>query len=258
MKRREPTIRLERVQKALARVGVGSRREVERLVAAGKIRINGRIAQVGESVQPGDRVEVDGGRSFRLQPSANLVRVIAYNKPIGEITSRRDDGGRATVFKRLPKIHGGRWINIGRLDVNTGGLLLFTNHGELAHRLMHPSSQVDREYAARIYGAVDDSMLNRLRRGVDIDGETSRFEDIVRGDGDRANRWYYCVVQSGRNREVRKLWESQGVQVSRLMRVRFGNVMLPTDLRSGRSVELGGRLLEELIQLAGLRAGERF
>ncbi|MEQ8662096.1 MAG: pseudouridine synthase, partial [Gammaproteobacteria bacterium] len=155
----------------------------------------------------------------------------------------------------LPGMRHGRWINIGRLDINTSGLLLFTNHGELAHRLMHPRFRIDREYAVRVYGEVDQAMLARLRAGVEIEGEESHFDDIAVGEGDGANQWYYCVVQRGRHREVRRLWESQGVQVSRLMRVRFANVMLPTDLRAGRSVELGGTLLDDLCRLVDLAPG---
>ena len=223
------------------------------MVAAGRIRVNGRTVELGDRVVPGDRIEIDGGRSFKLQPAEALVRVIAYNKPIGEVTTRSDDAGRKTVFRKLPKLHGGRWINVGRLDINTSGLLLFTNHGELAHRLMHPSYRVDREYAARVYGRVDEAMLQRLRDGVEIEGELSRFEDIVKGKGEGANQWYYCVVQSGRNREVRRLWESQDVTISRLTRVRFGNIMLPTDLRPGKTVEIGGQLRQDLIRLVGLR-----
>ncbi len=243
----------ERIHKALARAGWGSRREIERLIAAGRVRLNGKPAVAGCRVRPGDRVQIDGGRVLRIEPPADRIRVLAYNKPVGLVCSRRDEQGRRTVFRDLPRLKGGRWINVGRLDINTSGLLLFTNDGELAHRLMHPRYRLDREYAARIFGEVDNAMLARLRGGVDIDGETYRFDDVVAGEGDGANRWYYCVVQSGRNREVRRLWEAQGVQVSRLMRVRFANVMLPTDLRAGRHVELGGALLSELCALVGLK-----
>lgn len=245
----------ERIHKALARSGAGSRRAVERLVAEGRILVNGAAADIGMRVHPGDRIQIDGGRAFRLRAAENDIRVLAYNKPVGEVCTRRDEQRRRTVFSRLPRLASGRWINVGRLDINTSGLLLFTNHGELAHRLMHPRYRVDREYAARIFGRVDNAMLERLRQGVEVDGERLAFADIVAGDSedDSANRWYYCVVQSGRQREVRRLWESQGVQVSRLSRVRFANVMLPTDLRPGRSVELGGKLLDELCALVGIR-----
>jgi len=245
----------ERLHKVLARAGWGSRREIERLIEAGRIRVDGRAATLGQRVTGGERVQQDDGRTLRVALASQALRVLAYNKPAGEVCTRHDPEGRPHVFVRLPRLDQGRWINIGRLDINTSGLLLFTNHGELAHRLMHPRHRVDREYAARIFGTVDDAMLARLRAGVDIEGESCHFDDIVIGDGDGANHWYYCVVQSGRNREVRRLWESQGVQVSRLIRVRFGNVMLPSDLRAGRTVELGGELLAELCRLVGLEPG---
>ena len=243
----------ERVHKVLAQAGWGSRREIERWIEAGRIRVNGKQAIIGARVAPGDKVQLDDGRVLRVAPKTEKIRVLAYNKPAGVICTRRDPEKRPTVFDKLPRIAGGRWINVGRLDVNTSGLLLFTNQGELAHRLMHPSYRIDREYNARIFGEVDRAMLGRLRTGVDIDGERFHFDDIVTGEGSGANRWYYCVVQSGRQREVRRLWESQGVKVSRLTRVRFGNVMLPTDLRPKRTVELGGRLLIELCALVRLK-----
>ncbi|MCP5201322.1 MAG: rRNA pseudouridine synthase [Gammaproteobacteria bacterium] len=244
----------ERIHKVLARVGVGSRREIERLIAAGRVRVNGQPASAGQPVRPGDRVQIDGGATIRIEAPAEPLRVLAYNKPAGVVCTRRDPEGRPDVFADLPRIKHGRWINIGRLDINTSGLLLFTNHGELAHRLMHPRYHIDREYAVRVYGEVERAMLERLRTGVLVDGEESHFDDIAVGEGEGANQWYYCVVQRGRHREVRRLWESQGVQVSRLIRVRFGNVMLPTDLRAGRSVELGGLLLDDLCALVGLDA----
>lgn len=242
----------ERLHKVLARAGWGSRREIERWIQEGRVRVNGRRAELGAQVGPGDRVQLDDGRNLRVSGGMPELHVLAYNKPAGEVCSRSDEQGRPNIFAHLPRIERGRWINIGRLDINTSGLLLFTNHGELAHRMMHPRYRVDREYAVRIFGTVEDEMLARLRAGVDIEGERFHFDDIVVGAGDGANHWYYCVVQSGRQREVRRLWESQGVQVSRLMRVRFGNIMLPTDLRGGYAVEIGGALRDELCALVGL------
>jgi len=248
----------ERIHKVLARAGWGSRREIERWIAAGRVRVNGRRAATGARLQTGDRVQLDDGRQLRVKALRTPLHVLAYNKPAGLVCSRRDESGRPTVFADLPRpADGGRWVNVGRLDINTSGLMLFTNRGELAHRLMHPRYRVDREYAARIFGQVDDAMLEHLQHGVEIEGERYRFDDIVSGAGEGANRWYYCVVQSGRQREVRRLWESQGVTVSRLLRVRFGNVMLPADLRAGHSVEIGGALRDELCALVGLdRHGE--
>ena len=233
-------------------LGWGSRREIDAWIVAGRITINGRAAEPGTRVSVGDVVQLDGGRARRMRAADAAIRVLAYNKPSGVVCTRHDPQGRPTIFAQLPRISSGRWINIGRLDINTSGLLLLTNHGELAHRLMHPRYRADREYAARIYGYLGDDKLRELRKGVRIDGEVCRFEDIVRGEGASTNRWYYCVLQSGRNREVRRLWETQGVKVSRLMRVRFANVMLPTDLRAGASVELGGQLLADLLALVRL------
>ncbi len=242
----------ERIHKALARAGHGSRRALERKIAEGRVRVNGHVAQQGCKVVPGDRIQIDGGRTFQIKPAVSGVRVLAYNKPAGVVCTRKDPEKRPNVFQHLPRLTNGRWINIGRLDINTSGLLLFTTHGELAHRLMHPSYRVDREYAARVYGRVTEDALQRLRDGVTIDGEEHRFDDLVAGRGEGSNQWYYCLLQRGQNREVRRLWEAVGAQVSRLSRVRFANVMLPTDLRAGRFVELGGTLLEELCNLVGL------
>lgn len=243
----------ERLHKALARAGWGSRRELERMIAAGRIKVNGKVAQLGAEVRPGDRVQLDGGRAMRIRSEREPLKILAYNKPVGEVCTRKDESNRRTIFERLPRLRHGRWINVGRLDINTSGLLLLTNNGDLAHRLMHPRYEIDREYAVRVFGDIDRHALERLREGVEIEGEVMAFKDIVVGEGEGRNRWYYCVVQSGRNREVRQLWESQNVQVSRLMRVRYANVMLPTDLRAGRSVELGGRIVEDLLKLVDLK-----
>jgi 23S rRNA pseudouridine2605 synthase len=242
----------ERIQKALSRSGWGSRREIERLIRAGRIRINDQLVALGDSIKPGDQVQLDDGRAVRVEEEKEALQVLLYNKPLGEVCTRSDEEGRATIFDKLPRVGSGRWINVGRLDINTTGLLLLTNSGELAHRLTHPSYTIDREYAVRVYGDVDNSMLGTLRKGVEIDGEILAFNDIVPGEGSGANKWFYCLVQSGRNRAVRKLWESQDVSVSRLMRVRFGNIMLPTDLRVGRHLELGKPLVSALCNLVGL------
>jgi 23S rRNA pseudouridine2605 synthase len=249
----------ERLQKALATAGYGSRRAIERLIKQGKVLVNGKVADVGHHVTAEDWVQLDGARAIRIGSSpAVSTRVLAYNKRVGEVVTRSDEKGRLTVFKKLPVIKGGRWISVGRLDINTSGLLLLTNNGELANRLTHPRYKIDREYAARIFGHIDKEMLKNLRAGVHIDGNRSAFSDIVEGRGEGTNRWYTCLVQSGHNREVRRLWESQGLKVSRLIRVRFGNVMLPTDLGPGRYVELGGDLLDQLCLLARLRISDRY
>lgn len=228
----------ERLQKVAARAGLGSRRELERLIKEGRVKLNGEPAELGATVTPGDRVDVDG-RAHRVRAvKADKIRVLVYNKPEGEVTTRSDPEGRPTVFDRLPSVRQGRWIAIGRLDLNTSGLLLLTTDGELANAMMHPSGGVDREYACRIHGRVTDEMIERLKAGVELEDGTGRFSDVVVGEGGATNRWYYAALMEGRNREVRRLWESQGVQVSRLKRVRYGAVPLPEDLRPGKWVEL--------------------
>lgn len=242
----------EKLQKVLAREGVGSRREMERFIAAGRVEVNGKVAQLGDRVTLKDRVVVDGRRIKLTPPQNNPLRVLLYNKPEGEICSRSDPEGRKTVYDRLPEIKNERWISVGRLDFNTSGLLLFTNDGELANKLMHPSSMIDREYLVRIQGEVDDDMKKRMKEGVLLDDGKARFTDIVDGSGDGSNAWFYCVVMEGRNREVRRLWESQGVKVSRLKRVRYGNIFIPSHVRVGQWIELNYREVKELCLTAGV------
>ena len=244
----------EKLQKVLARTGVGSRREMERAISAGRVQVNDQLAKLGDRVSLEDKVVLDG-RRLRLQPPENKrLRVLLYNKPEGEICSRSDPEGRTTVYDRLPRLTGERWISVGRLDFNTSGLLLFTNDGELANKLMHPSSVIDREYLVRIQGEVDDDMKDRLRKGVELDDGVARFTDIVDGAGEGRNRWYYCVVMEGRNREVRRLWESQGVRVSRLKRVRYGSIFIPSHVRVGQWIELNDREIHDLCVTAGVEA----
>lgn len=243
---------LEKLQKVLARAGVASRRESERWIAAGRIRVNGKVATIGDRVTVNDRIDVDGKR-IRLKPTEQMqTRVLAYHKPVGEICSRRDPEGRRSVFDSLPNVKGERWIAIGRLDYNTSGLLLFTNDGELANKLMHPSSQIDREYLVRVMGEVDEAMMQRLVKGVELEDGFASFTDIqhdTRAEESAINQWYSVCLMEGRNREVRRLWESQGVTVSRLKRVRFGPVFLPAKIRQGKFLELADRDVNNL-QLA--------
>jgi 23S rRNA pseudouridine2605 synthase len=213
----------EKLQKVLARIGVGSRRDVEAWISQGRIKVNGKDATLGLRVDMHDAITIDGKVIKREEAAESVRRVIMYNKPDGEICTRDDPEGRPTVFDKLPRPKEGRWINIGRLDINTTGLLMFTTDGELANRLMHPSYEMDREYAVRVRGEVDDEMIERLKAGVCW--KTARrvsptFKQAPGGEG--FNHWYHCVVMEGRNREVRRLWESQGLVVSRLKRVRFG------------------------------------
>lgn len=239
----------ERIQKILAAGGLCSRREAEAWIRAGRLRVDGRVARLGQRLRGDERLTLDG-RRLRPQPAKSTPRVLLYHKPVGEICTRRDEGGRRTVYRSLPPLARGRWLSIGRLDVSTSGLLLFSDDGELVNRLAHPSSRIEREYLARVRGAVDEAMLKRLRRGVRLADGRAAFSDIQPGgDGGGANRWFYMVLMEGRNREVRRLWESQGVQVSRLKRLRFGPVFLPPSLRPGRWRELSGADLASLLDV---------
>ena len=235
----------EKVQKILARAGYGSRRELERWIIDGRITINGKTASIGDRASSEDSILVDG-KAIRLIEKQR-VRVILYNKPQGEVCTRSDPEGRKTVFDSLPAMKGERWIAVGRLDVSTTGLLLFTNNGDLANKLMHPSSEIDREYMVRIHGVVDESMLKRLREGVLLDDGIAKFSDIVVGERIGTNGWYAVALTEGRNREVRRLWESQNVQVNRLKRVRFGPIFLPSFVRKGQWIELDEVPLNDLL-----------
>ena len=250
----------ERLQKILANTGLGSRRELERWIAAGEVSVNGRVASLGDRAALDDDLAVRG-RFYRVvADDVQPRRVLLYHKPIGEVTTRDDPEGRRTVFDSLPRLHHGRWIAVGRLDINTLGLLLLTNDGELANALMHPSSSLERQYAVRVNGRVDDAVLERLSSGVELEDGAARFERIVaEGDGDGANRWFRVSVGEGRNRLVRRLWESQQLQVSRLIRVRYGPIALPRWLARGRVHELPPEEVVDLARAAGLAAevGER-
>jgi len=243
----------QRLQKVLARAGLASRREAEDWISAGRVKVNGAEASLGQRVLPSDAIALDGRLLEREVLSACIRRVLIYHKPVGEICTRHDPEGRPTVFENLPKLREGRWLNVGRLDINTSGLLLLTTDGELANRLMHPSFGMDREYAVRVHGEVDDAMLERLKQGVKLEDGMARFSDIQKApEGDGINHWYHCVVLEGRNREVRRLWESQGVQVSRLKRVRFGPVFLTSKLAQGRFRELTQAEVDVLSAEVGL------
>lgn len=249
----------EKLQKVLARVGLGSRRELEREISAGNIKVNGSVAKLGDRVETSDTIEFNG-KKVRHAESAEDTRVLLYNKPEGEICTSHDPEGRRTVFERLPKLNAGRWIQIGRLDINTSGLLLFTNNGELANKLMHPSSNIDREYLVRVRGELSDDVRKTLINGVELEDGPARFTDIVdspNNEEGQSHQWYYCVVMEGRNREVRRLWESQNLQVSRLKRVRYGNVFIPSHVRVGQWIELNHKELRALCDLAGVAAPKK-
>jgi len=228
----------EKLQKVLARSGYGSRREMERWIEQGRFSINGEKAKLGDRVTRRDLVQLDSREIELVSEVDSPRRVLVYNKPVGEVSTRQDPEGRPTVYDHLPPLKNARWIAIGRLDINTSGLLIFTSDGELANKMMHPSANIDREYAVRVLGNIDDDMISRLKEGVLLEDGMAKFTDVQFFDGDGANKWYHCVVMEGRNREVRRLWESQGIKVSRLKRVRYGSVFMPSDVKIGTWKEL--------------------
>jgi 23S rRNA pseudouridine2605 synthase len=249
----------ERLQKVLANAGVASRREIERMISAGRIRVNGEVASLG------DRIETDANNKIELDErvigNKRLAgpeerRTIIYNKPEGELVTRHDPEGRATIFSRLPKLKQGRWISIGRLDINTSGLLLLTTDGELANRLMHPSKAIEREYAVRVLGTIEEDHLKQLTAGIELEDGSARFEEVVVSGGTGANRWFHVVIIEGRQREVRRLWEAVGAQVSRLKRVRFGSVILDSSVKAGQNRDLTERESKTLLELVGMEAEE--
>lgn len=238
----------EKLQKVLARMGLGSRRYMEEVIAAGRVSVNGRVATVGERIEPTDELRIDGRKlSYQAEEEVRR-RVLVYYKPEGEICSRNDPEGRPTVFEQLPQLANDRWVMVGRLDINSTGLLLFTNDGELANRLMHPSNEVEREYAVRVMGDVTNNVRNTLLQGVELEDGPAKFESFKEIGGDGINRWYQVVVKEGRNREVRRLFESQELKVSRLLRTRYGSVILPRELRTGRWIELDKPEIDHLVQ----------
>lgn len=244
----------ERVQKILARAGFGSRRHIEEWIRAGRITVNGQLAKLGDSIADSDVVLIDGKHAHLASKISPQLKVIAYHKPEGKVCTRSDPERRPTIFADLPQLKNGRWVIIGRLDINSSGLLLLTTDGELANRLMHPSTGIEREYAVRVLGEVDNTMLARLKRGVILEDGEASFDSIRDAGGTGANHWYHVVLREGRNREVRRLWESQGVKVSRLIRVRFGPVSLGRELRPGRWMELPDQEISSLLGLTGLSA----
>ncbi|HEY2566608.1 MAG TPA: pseudouridine synthase [Candidatus Aquirickettsiella sp.] len=242
----------EKIQKILANLGIGSRREIERWIREGRIRINQQPAKLGDRIDLTAKIFIDDKPIPLISTSDFKRRILIYHKPEGEICARSDPEQRPTVFEHLPPLRDQRWIMIGRLDINTLGLLIFTNDGELAHRLSHPSYEIEREYAVRVLGKVDEKILQRLRKGVKLEDGMAAFTRIEERGGSGANHWYHVVLKEGRNREVRRLWESQGVSVSRLLRVRFANVSLPKDLSRGQSRELKAEEIQKLVHLVGL------
>lgn len=244
----------ERIQKWLAARGLGSRREIEDWIREGRLRINGKPAELGQKITGHERISLDG-RPLRVSPEKDPPRkILMYHKPVGEICTRKDPEGRKSVFQSLPRLRQGRWVSIGRLDLNTAGLLLFTNDGGLANVLMHPSAEIEREYWVRVAGDVSEETLDMLRRGVELEDGFAKFDDIqplhaLHEDDEQYNRYFSVILKEGRNREVRRLWEAAGCQVSRLKRTRFGNISLPKELAAGRYRELSVAETSALLSL---------
>jgi 23S rRNA pseudouridine2605 synthase len=247
----DPDAKPQRLHKLLALAGLGSRRDMEELIASGRITINGKTAQVGAGVVPTDVVRLDS-RPLRLPFEPELPRVLLYHKPEGEIVSQDDPEKRSTVFDKLPHIKGGKWIAIGRLDMNTSGLLIFTTSGELANHFMHPRYEVEREYAVRIFGKLTEGQMLQLTQGIELEDGPASFDVIHPQGGEGSNHWYQVILREGRNREVRRLFEAFQLPVSRLIRVRFGPVALPPRLKRGMMLELQPKEIINLLEWAGL------
>lgn len=240
-----------KLQKALADAGLASRREIEQWIAAGRVQVNGETAHLGQRVAPSDKVKV-GGRLVNLHFAARLPRVLIYHKPEGEIVSRNDPQGRPSVFNALPRLRGGRWIAIGRLDFNSCGLLLFTTDGALANRLMHPRYRLEREYAVRVLGEIDEASMKKLTEGIELEDGLAKFTRLQPAGGEGANHWVRVTLEEGRNREVRRMFAAVGVTVSRLMRIRYGPIALPPHLKRGQCQELSREEVEALMASIGM------
>ena len=255
MKKNEPPVPPQsgtyKLQKALAQAGMGSRRDMEELVRAGRVTVNGAPASIGARVGPGDLIQIDG-RAISRSADSSPPRVLLYYKPEGEIVSRDDPGGRPSVFERLPQPRGAKWLAVGRLDFNTSGLLILTTSGELANRMMHPRYELEREYAVRVLGRLSEEQQAKLLSGLRLDDGMARCEAVHDRGGEGANHWYHIVIREGRNREVRRLFEALHLRVSRLMRVRFGSVSLPRRLKRGQYVELPRPEVRQLLASLGL------
>ncbi len=249
-----PDAESPKLQKVLAQSGVGSRRDLEQMIVDGRVRVNGEVAHIGQRVSWGDQVAIDG-KPVRVRIAPLPTRVLAYHKPVGEVVTVDDPEGRPTVFRRLPRLLHGKWQSVGRLDINTEGLLLFTTSGELANRLMHPRFGIEREYAVRVLGTLTDEQRARLLAGVPIEGQTAAFLSCEDGGGEGVNRWYRVKIAEGRNREVRRLFESVGLAVSRLIRIRYGTVVLPRGLKRGAAVDLSADDVKLLRVMTGLGEG---
>ncbi|WP_084589859.1 23S rRNA pseudouridine(2605) synthase RluB [Chelonobacter oris] len=248
------SVKGEKLQKILAQAGQGSRREIEAIIAGNRVSVNGQMAKLGDRIELSSdtKIRIDGNLVNLTSVQKQVCRVLMYYKPEGELCTRHDPEGRATVFDRLPRLSGSRWIAVGRLDINTSGLILFTTDGELANRLMHPSREIEREYSVRVFGEVNEAMVFRLRKGVQLEDGPAKFKTIKSGGGQGINQWFDVTLTEGRNREVRRLWESQGIQVSRLIRIRYGNITLSKQLPRGGWQEMALTDVNYLRDLVGL------
>jgi 23S rRNA pseudouridine2605 synthase len=242
---------MERIQKLLAHQGVASRRQVDLMLQQGRITVDGKPAKPGDQISGREKIALDG-KLIRITNLESRPRVLMYHKPVGQICTRSDPEGRPDVFQNLPSLTQGRWVSIGRLDINTSGLILFTDQGELANRLMHPKYEIEREYAVRVHGAVNADMLRQLSQGVELDDGMAKFDQIVDGGGEGTNHWYHVVLKEGKNREVRRLWESVGVEVSRLVRVRYDSFNLPKWLKPGKYRFFEEEVVKRLYHKLGL------
>ena len=238
---------MERIQKMLAHQGVASRRQVDAMLQQGRITVDGKTAKPGDQIDGREKIALDG-KLIRIAKFESSPKLLIYNKPVGEVCTRADPEGRDSVFRNLPGLSQGRWVSIGRLDINTSGLILFTNQGELANRLMHPSYEIEREYAVRVHGTVSTEMLQQLKQGVELGDGLARFEEIIDSGGEATNHWYHVILKEGKNREVRRLWEAVGVEVSRLMRVRYDSFTLPKWLKPGKYRFLDDAVVRRLYQ----------
>ena len=244
----------ERLQKILSKAGLGSRREMERWIENGWVQVNGKPVKLGDSASDQDKITVKGKLITNPLKVKQNTRVLLYHKPIGEVSSRNDPKFNKTVFDNLPRLRQGRWVQVGRLDLNTSGLLVFTTNGDLANQLMHPKYELEREYAVRIHGRVSPEVIKSLEKGVLLDDGMAKFTQIQARGGDGANTWYHVTLNEGRNREVRRLWESQGLEVSRLIRIRYGKLTLPRFLSRGQTYELTPKEVDEFISSLHLKS----
>lgn len=251
----------EKLQKILARAGFGSRRSVETLIAEGLVKVNGRTAKLGDRATTQDKIKVKDKPIKESRLQLQPTQVILYNKPEGRVCTRKDEQGRQTIFQQLPRIINGRWVSIGRLDLNTSGLLILTNNGELANRMMHPSYEMEREYTVRVFGELTDQQLKQVTKGVQLEDGPARFTKVTKmqkySDDESINNWYRVTLKEGRYREVRRIWEAVGVQVSRLHRVCYGDFSLPRNLRRGKTQELTWKQVNQLLRSVGLKEEAR-